>query len=272
MCLAGFVWAKDEGCRPEVAALENLPLVKVAQVFDGDTVQLGDGRKVRLIGINTPELGREDQKEEPLAQEATVVLSRWQNKSVRLQVGKDARDRYGRTLGHLFSGEGENLTASLLAEGLGFPVAFPPNTAYADCYRQQAALAEAQARGVWRHGYFRLRSPSLEADLKGGFGRYRGQIERISVTKKVIWIDFVGNLSVRVARKDMPYLDGEVLKELLQAVDRKQELRLPQLIVSGWVMDRTQWGEKMAKQVASGKRNRWQINIRHRNHWQWSRP
>ena len=272
LCLAGLALAADDSCRPDAATLAALPSVKVAQVFDGDTVQLGDGRKVRLIGINTPELAHDERPEEPLAREATAELARWQSKTVKLQVGKDERDRYGRTLGHLFSPDGDNLTALLLARGLGFPVTFPPNVSYADCYRRQAEVAREQAAGVWRHGYFRLRSPAVAADLQGGFGRYRGQIERVSVTKKVIWIDFIGDLSVRVARKDMAYIEGDVLDQLLQAVDQGRVLRLPQLIVSGWVMDRTQWGEKMAKQVASGKRNRWQLNIRHRNHWQWSDP
>ena len=44
-----------------------LPLVGVAKVVDGDTLRLVDGRSVRLIGINTPELGRDGRKAEPFA-------------------------------------------------------------------------------------------------------------------------------------------------------------------------------------------------------------
>src|SRR3989304_3808831 len=43
---------------------------KVKQVFDGDTIQLTDGRKLRLVGINSPELGKEDRPPEPYADQA----------------------------------------------------------------------------------------------------------------------------------------------------------------------------------------------------------
>ena len=44
--------------------------VEVADVHDGDTVRLVDGRKLRLIGFNTPELARDESPAEPLATEA----------------------------------------------------------------------------------------------------------------------------------------------------------------------------------------------------------
>jgi endonuclease YncB( thermonuclease family) len=269
LCLAGLVWA-DERCNLTGAELERLPLVAVSEVFDGDTVQLDDGRKVRLIGINTPELARDERPAEPLAQASRDMLLKWKGVAVRLQVGQEATDRYGRTLGHLFTPQGINITAQLLQSGAGFPVAIPPNVAFAGCYQGHAETARGRQAGVWQHGYFRVRSASHADDLKGGFGRYRGQIERVHVTGKVIWIDFIGDLSVRVAKKDLAHLEGDVLNDLLRAVDEKRILQLPQLMVSGWVMDRTQWGARMAGLVASGKRNRWQVNVRHRHHWQWS--
>ncbi|MDX1694921.1 MAG: thermonuclease family protein [Ketobacteraceae bacterium] len=264
--------APDSVCELTGEALAQSQEVQVREVFDGDTVQLADGRKVRLIGINTPELARDERPEEPLAREARVALAVWQGKTLRLLTGEERKDRYGRTLGHLFAPDGSNITAALLAEGLGFPVVIPPNVAFSDCYRQRAHAAGSRGVGVWHHGYHRLRAPSVAEDLQGGFGRYRGKIERVYITDKIIWIDFIGDLSVRVAKKDLPYLQGEVLDDLLKAVDQERVQQMPQLTVSGWVMDRTRWGARMARLVASGKRNRWQVNVRHRHHWQWSVP
>ncbi|MHB8822818.1 MAG: thermonuclease family protein, partial [Pseudomonadaceae bacterium] len=51
-------------------APERLPQFAVAQVIDGDTLRLTDGRSVRLIGLNTPELGRKGRAAEPLADAA----------------------------------------------------------------------------------------------------------------------------------------------------------------------------------------------------------
>ena len=43
---------------------------RVVLVFDGDTVMLGDHRRIRYIGINAPEVAHENQKAEPWAAEA----------------------------------------------------------------------------------------------------------------------------------------------------------------------------------------------------------
>jgi hypothetical protein len=43
---------------------------QVGWVIDGDTIVLADGRKVRYIGINAPEIEHDDQKAEPFGNEA----------------------------------------------------------------------------------------------------------------------------------------------------------------------------------------------------------
>ena len=48
---------------------------KVKFVHDGDTIRLGTDEKLRLIGINTPELGHDDQKPEPYSWEAKKQLT-----------------------------------------------------------------------------------------------------------------------------------------------------------------------------------------------------
>ena len=65
----------------------------VARVVDGDTLELGNGEKVRLVGIDTPEVG------ECGYQEASDALSRMVlGRQVRLTVSDENRDRYGRLL------------------------------------------------------------------------------------------------------------------------------------------------------------------------------
>jgi endonuclease YncB( thermonuclease family) len=61
--------------RADCAADRIDELARVARVHDGDTVVLHDGRKLRLIGINTPELPREDSPGQPFAQEARAALA-----------------------------------------------------------------------------------------------------------------------------------------------------------------------------------------------------
>ena len=74
-------------------------------MYDGDTVRLKDNRRVRLLGINAPELRRKNHPGEALAIEARNALRALvEQHSYRagLRFGSERDDRYGRTLAHLY--------------------------------------------------------------------------------------------------------------------------------------------------------------------------
>lgn len=80
-------------------------------MVDGDTVHLRDGRSVRLIGINAPELAHNGRTTEPFAEAAKQRLQALVSASdgrLALQPGRQPRDHYGRTLAHLFDASGAN--------------------------------------------------------------------------------------------------------------------------------------------------------------------
>src|SRR5512143_1229238 len=85
--------------------------VRVAFVYDGDTVRLDDGRKIRLAGINAPEVAKQEQSAEPLANEARAYVSHLFDKDrrVRLRFEHERQDRYGRLLAHLFLQDGSSV-------------------------------------------------------------------------------------------------------------------------------------------------------------------
>ena len=98
----------------------------VASVVDGDTLDLaiGDGRRpttrVRLWGIDTPELGRRGKAAEPFAEQATQRLAALVTTGP-VQVELEAhrlRDRYGRLLAYIRLPHGEVANEVLLSEGL----------------------------------------------------------------------------------------------------------------------------------------------------------
>ena len=62
-------WA-DAGC----GAAHIDEYAAVAYIYDGDTVRLGDGRHVRLVGINTPEIGHDGAPSQPYAVKAKQAL------------------------------------------------------------------------------------------------------------------------------------------------------------------------------------------------------
>lgn len=70
-----------------------------ACVIDGDTFKLGQ-RKVRIIGIDAPEVTAQCPQEARLAERATAELRRLLNQGPFEMVGRidDQRDRYGRDL------------------------------------------------------------------------------------------------------------------------------------------------------------------------------
>ncbi len=93
----------------------------VSKVYDGDTLQLTDGTRIRIIGMNAPEFGRRGQADELFAEQAKSLLVSLLNKhnnQVSLQYGPDRLDRYGRTLAHVFLDDGTNIAEHLLISGL----------------------------------------------------------------------------------------------------------------------------------------------------------
>ncbi len=122
----------------------------MAEVRDGDTVVLGTGQKVRLLGIDAPELEREGQPADFLAHKAKRVLTDLaQGKRVRLEYDKVRYDRYGRILAFLFLQDGTDLSGELVRQGLARVYTIPPNLRF----REELLAAQRQAletrRGIW---------------------------------------------------------------------------------------------------------------------------
>lgn len=114
------------------AAIEEIALV--TKVIDGDTVTIQGGRRVRLLGIDTPEVG------EPCYAEAKqrlqeLVLS----KTVKLVPDAANADKYGRLLRFIFLNN-QNINLTLIQEGLAVAYFFDDRL-----YKQEIQAAEAEA-------------------------------------------------------------------------------------------------------------------------------
>jgi len=124
--------------------------VKVKRVIDGDTVQLSDGRSVRYIGVNAPEINHERNTAEPFGFEArkrNIELLGTQR--IRLEFDIEHFDDYGRTLAYLFLPDGSMVNEKLLQSGMAYSLYKMPNVRY------EARLLKAQReamqgrRGMW---------------------------------------------------------------------------------------------------------------------------
>ncbi len=138
--------------------------VFVKRVVDGDTIVLSDKTRVRLIGIDTPELhfsrkllrdskrsGRDTasiQKMGELAMEFTQSLCL--GKKVRLEYDVERQDRYGRTLAYVWLDDGTFANAEIVKSGYASVMTVPPNVKYADLFVMSAAEAREKKRGLWK--------------------------------------------------------------------------------------------------------------------------
>ena len=125
--------------------------VTVKRVNDGDTVQLTDGRRVRYIGVNAPEINHERNTAEPFGFEARARnIELLGSRRIRLEFDIERFDDYGRTLAYVFLPDGSMVNEKLLQSGLAYCLYWMPNVKY------EARLLKAQRQamqnrcGMWR--------------------------------------------------------------------------------------------------------------------------
>lgn len=266
LCLPVSLLQAAELCRLDPAE-SGVQAVQVEDIFDGDTVRLADGRKVRLVGINTPEVQHGAKPAEPWADQATEQLQLLlKKKPIYLLQGLDSHDHYGRVLGHLFTADGQSVIAELLASGAGFQVAIPPNLRYVDCFAQAQALARQQALGVWGHAYYQP-LPATSAQLRNGYARVSGYVESVTMSKKAIWVELKGQVSLKVEKTAAPYIDEALLDELMTMSRALGAVDPIQLEAQGWLSDRLTWSGNAPELVRQGVRKRFQMKIPHQVAW-----
>lgn len=191
--------------------------VEVKKVIDGDTIILSDDRHVRLLGINTPEIGRDGKVSEPGAETARDYLQRLlhTNRHVKLHYDKEKYDHYDRTLAHLFLPNGLNLQALLLSRGLATTLTIPPNLDFLDCYRSSVADARSHHIGLWAmRAYQPLPVSQVSTDTLG-YRIISGEVTRTGESRSSFWINLGHRFALRITREDLSYFDLQDLQELV---------------------------------------------------------
>lgn len=122
----------------------------VERVGDGDTFTCRDGRRVRLIGVDTPEL-----KQGEPGRQAHAALRRLlpPGETVRLERDVAPRDRYRRELAYVWRGS-RMVNETLVREGWAVLYTVPPNVKYAERLEQAQKEARAARAGLWSSGGF----------------------------------------------------------------------------------------------------------------------
>ncbi len=201
--------------------------VTVRYVYDGDTVRLADGRKLRLIGINTPERGRDDQPAEPYADAARQQLQQWRQNSGQwyLLYDQQRRDRYGRLLAHVFDGQGRNIIQQLLRDGAGQLLVIPPNLKFIHCYRRAQQAARRAGHGVWALPEYQPVTVEQLLPTTRGYRMVTGELTRIGESRSSLWLNLGRHFALRIRKSDLSYFNRQ---EIATWVGRR-------ITAQGWI-------------------------------------
>ena len=156
IAVALVIWSWWAEVPPESSALTsstftvNDEVVRVRRVIDGDTVLLTDDRRVRLLGINTPETKHPTLPVQAGGIEASRLLKELvDGREVRLEFDKNRLDRHGRWLAYLFRDE-LFINAELVRAGWSrTETRFPLRSTYKRLLRLAEEEARRDRRGLW---------------------------------------------------------------------------------------------------------------------------
>jgi micrococcal nuclease len=130
---------------------------RVVRAVDGDTLEVrlddGDVETVRVIGVDTPETVKPDTPVQCFGPQASAFEHRTvEGRRVRLLVGVEPRDVYGRLLAYVWilgPPRPRFLEVELLRRGLARTLTFHPNDRFAPRFEKLERIAAKRGKGLW---------------------------------------------------------------------------------------------------------------------------
>jgi endonuclease YncB( thermonuclease family) len=122
----------------------------ITKVYDGDTITLSTGEKVRLIQIDTPELASEECFGEEARSALVTLLKSPGPITLKVDPKLDKVDRYGRLLRYVFIGK-TNINLKLVEIGAAAPYFYKGEKGQFSALILKAAQnAKAKSIGIWK--------------------------------------------------------------------------------------------------------------------------
>ena len=203
--------------RCQLSSKSNTEQAIVKWVYYGDTLLVtnkkgGNKRKIRIIGIDTPEVKHHQQKAQlygAKAREELRVLLKKANYQVILEYDKEKYDRYKRILAHVYLANGVSISEWLLQQGFAKTLIIPPNVSHVNCYKKAELLAQKQKLKIWKLNSNKLKTlQELKAKNKG-YVRLKARIKKIQQQKKTIVLvldsDSKKPIQIRIRKKNLRY-------------------------------------------------------------------
>ena len=122
----------------------------ITKVYDGDTITLSTGEKVRLLQIDTPELSPTECYSKEARSALVSLLNAPGQLSLKIDPKLDKVDRYGRLLRYVFIGK-TNINLKLVEIGAAAPYFYKGDKGqYSTQILKAAQTAKSKSIGLWK--------------------------------------------------------------------------------------------------------------------------
>lgn len=168
---------------------------KVVAVYDGDTIKVkyqnGQAEKVRLIGVNCPELENDREEVRYLAQVAKRFTFYFLfNKKIKLTYDEQFRDKYGRVLAYVWLEDSTFFNNLIIREGFAFVfLRYPFKEEYQKMFRESEEYARLNNKGLWSVGQERIVSLEECFSYIGEYLSVKFRCQKVYYGKKYIFLD-----------------------------------------------------------------------------------
>ncbi|WP_256717808.1 thermonuclease family protein [Shewanella sp. UCD-KL12] len=179
--------------------------VELEYVNDGDTLTLSDGRLVRLIGIDSPEVDFQyPELSEPYGDEARHFLQKYLHPGQELYLSFDQKklDPFGRTLAYVYTLEGEHLQETMLSRGFAKTRVYQ-NDYFWQCLNDVELIARDKKRGLWSHPDYQAKTVGeLSREDRNRWREVKGVITGYERKGQHLWLIMDNKFYIGIPRED----------------------------------------------------------------------
>lgn len=125
-------------------------LIEVTRVIDGDTIELENGKHLRYIGIDTPELYDPRKPVQCFAAEASEANKNLvEGKNIKFYKDVNEGDKYQRLLGYVYLEDDTFVNLELVKLGYAFSYSYPPDISKQEEFLEAQKEARKKKLGLW---------------------------------------------------------------------------------------------------------------------------
>jgi len=137
------------------------PAFTVIKVIDGDTIDLKNNMRLRLVGINTPEKDMYFFEEAKVFMEILVL-----GKQVKLEKDVTDKDMYGRYLRYVYLPD-IFVNLEMVKSGFANAYTYPPDVKYTEKFIEAERSARTNEAGLWEKSPTEVLEVVLNYDAEG---------------------------------------------------------------------------------------------------------